>query len=260
MKHFSVNHGVGHPSSTHFIDDGRTLFMTFLRDIPDVGDLYLTFSGLKDVHQRAIPDKTVRVPFETDTEPPYVVRNYLYSNNQVAVHFSKQLHPDSVADISKFILETPLIDRFNTISHVSLRDSVVILTLSNTIIPTIERYYLTMLNIKDLAGNLLSNNHNRIILNLTKISDLNFLVVYPNPINTNLLDKVTFTNLPETKEGELKIFNISGDLVFHHRIEGQATFAWDVSNNSGRRVASGLYHYLIRMGNENRRGQIVVVR
>jgi hypothetical protein len=260
MMHFYINNGVGYPSSVHFIDDNMTLYMSFFNDFPEVSDLYLTFSGLFDANGRVIPDMSVLISYEVDVEPPFVVRNYLSRSNQVAIHFSKRLCTYSASDISNFIFETPPIDRFNTITNVTLLDSIITITLSNPVIPTVERYYLTMLNIKDLAGNSMLNNHTRIILNLTEIGDLNFLLVYPNPIDANLSRTVVFTNLPETKEGELRIFNISGELVFNRRIENQATFAWDVSNNSGRRVASGLYHYVIRMGNENRRGQIVVVR
>jgi hypothetical protein len=260
MMHYSINHGIGFPSSVNFMDEYQTIYLVFFEPLPIVDDLHLSFTGLMDEMGRNIPDMSIRIDQEVDIDPPMVLRNYLAQNNQINIHFSKKLSIESVSDISDFILEPPIRDRFNRVTNATLRDSTIIITLHTDALITVDNYYLTMRNIRDLSGNLLPNNQTRIILNLTEINDLNFLEVFPNPININKNEAVTFGNLPEAKDGELKIFNISGELVFQQEIKGQRKFYWNATNNSGRNVSSGLYHYIITMGDENKRGQIVVVR
>jgi hypothetical protein len=260
MMFYSVNRGVGHPSSVHFIDENRTMYLTFFDDFPHVNDLSLSFSGLQDVYGRELPAQTVSIRFEIDTEPPFLVAYELLGRNQVVLYFSEILEATSASDVANFILEPPMQDMSNFISNVTFQDSIVVLTFANNIVTTVEPYFVTMSNIRDLSGNLMTNQNRRITLSLTEITGLNYLVVYPNPININNIEAVKFMNIPNTKKGELRIFNISGDLVFRQNIEGVSAFVWNVSNNSGNRVSAGLYHYVLRMGNEHKRGQIAVVR
>ena len=260
MMFYSVSHGVGHPSSVHFMDENRTLYLVFFNDFPAVSDLTISFSGLRDINNKELSAEVRHIRFEIDTEPPFVVSYELLRRNQVAIYFSERLDASGASNAANFVLEAPVQDINNFISSVAFRDSVVVLTFANNIVTTVEPYYVTMSNIRDLSGNLMTNQNRRITLNLTEITSLNYLVVYPNPINTNNIEAVKFMNIPDTKRGEVRIFNVGGELVFRQNIEGVSTFSWNVSNNSGNRVSAGLYHYLIRMGNESRRGQIVVVR
>jgi len=97
-------------------------------------------------------------------------------------------------------------------------------------------------------------------------ADFSALKIYPNPWRS---DKhagkhVTFDQLP--LGGTVKIFTVSGRLV--KRITPNiATATWDLTNDSGDKVASGVYVYLITVGStgyggngQNVRGKIAVIR
>jgi len=84
--------------------------------------------------------------------------------------------------------------------------------------------------------------------------------VYPNPwVESELLYKrVFFENFPENSE--LLIFNLVGEPVVKTEINNQL-FMWDVKNNSGLGVQSGLYFYYVREGSKIlSSGKIVIIR
>jgi len=83
---------------------------------------------------------------------------------------------------------------------------------------------------------------------------------YPNPFNP--ITKIEFT-LPEPSEVELKIYNISGQLVRSYKgwfKSGQHTIKWDSKNKDGDDVASGIYFYQIVAGNYTCTKQMVLMR
>jgi hypothetical protein len=85
------------------------------------------------------------------------------------------------------------------------------------------------------------------------VQDVNKINVYPNPyygVNSEELNKynrfVTFTHLP-TKV-TIRLFNLAGVMVRTIEKDNSATFQrWDLANESGLPVASGLYIAYIDM-------------
>ncbi len=90
--------------------------------------------------------------------------------------------------------------------------------------------------------------------------DLGGIRVFPNPwrVDKHSADPVTFGQL--TDNVRIRVFTISGKLV---KDLGNAVSAarWDLTNESGDRVGSGLYLYLItnKLGQQTR-GKIAVIR
>ena len=84
--------------------------------------------------------------------------------------------------------------------------------------------------------------------------------VYPNPCNLGKgCTGVTFTRL--TAKATLHIYTISGELV--RTIEKNSNIdsqGWDLKNQSGRQVASGLYIYYNQGGGTSKKGRLVIVR
>ncbi|MDD4003959.1 MAG: T9SS type A sorting domain-containing protein [Elusimicrobiaceae bacterium] len=77
---------------------------------------------------------------------------------------------------------------------------------------------------------------------------LDFSYAYPNPFKKRLGHTVvTFTKL--TYDAVIKIYTVSGELVKTIRKSSSVdNIAWDVRNDDGQNVASGLYIYLIESG------------
>ncbi len=87
-------------------------------------------------------------------------------------------------------------------------------------------------------------------------------IVYPNPYVSSQNDtKITFDKLP--KQAELYIYTLSGDIIKHFQfadtIEGQLT--WDIHNENGELVASGIYYYIASDNRGNKwQGKIAIIR
>lgn len=84
--------------------------------------------------------------------------------------------------------------------------------------------------------------------------------VYPNPCNLSKgCNGVTFTRL--TSKATLRVYTVSGELV--RTIEKNSNIdseGWDLKNENGRQVASGLYIYFNQGGGTTRKGKLVIVR
>ena len=91
--------------------------------------------------------------------------------------------------------------------------------------------------------------------------NLQKLNVFPNPVRVFLgSSAVTFDNV--TSDFTLRIYNVAGDLVFETQASGSGnSFVWDLKNNSGRNVASGIYIYAItNSAGEKVTGKIGIIR
>lgn len=89
--------------------------------------------------------------------------------------------------------------------------------------------------------------------------DLQAVNVYPNPFRSGI-GLVTFQDLPD--KAQVWIYTSSGDLVKHlsspdpHR----HNLTWDGNNESGHKVASGLFPYVIKGAGRTRGGTLAILR
>jgi hypothetical protein len=91
-------------------------------------------------------------------------------------------------------------------------------------------------------------------------SDLSSVKVYPNPWRSDKHagKSVTFANLPIGST--VKLFTVSGHLV-KTVIPNLDTATWDLTNDSGDKVASGIYLYVITDGQGNKtKGKVAVIK
>ncbi|MFH1896912.1 MAG: T9SS type A sorting domain-containing protein [Candidatus Desantisbacteria bacterium] len=76
------------------------------------------------------------------------------------------------------------------------------------------------------------------------------VTVYPNPCKPE--DKYVIFGDPSnpdkklTKQSTIKIYNIAGEWIRTiEEVDGDGKATWDITNNEGKRVASGIYVYCI---------------
>ncbi|MEI7528153.1 MAG: T9SS type A sorting domain-containing protein [Elusimicrobiota bacterium] len=90
--------------------------------------------------------------------------------------------------------------------------------------------------------------------------DVSAAHVFPNPCNARYgCNGVTFTRL--TLNATIFIYTVSGELV--RRIDKAGNIdstGWDLRNESGVRVASGLYIFFVKAESSSRKGKIVIIR
>ena len=83
---------------------------------------------------------------------------------------------------------------------------------------------------------------------------------FPNPFKPSAgHTTITFTNLPA--QSAIKIFTLSGDLAKTiNETSGTGQYIWDVKNEAGENLTSGLYFYVIKGSGETKTGKLVIIR
>jgi len=90
--------------------------------------------------------------------------------------------------------------------------------------------------------------------------------VYPNPYKPNSNDgrfnatSITFSQL--TSHVKIRVYDIAGELVYNTEQDTpNGTLQWDVTNNRGSKLASGVYIYLVTDNNNNKaKGKFAVIK
>jgi hypothetical protein len=83
------------------------------------------------------------------------------------------------------------------------------------------------------------------------------IFVSPAPFNPSLGEVVIFHNLPA--DAEVKILNISKELIKSLRSDSRGVLSWEGTNLYGDKVAPGVYLYFIN-GQTNNSYKIVIIR
>lgn len=92
-------------------------------------------------------------------------------------------------------------------------------------------------------------------------SDLSQLNVFPNPVRKYAGDTVlNFDNL--SNEARLRLYTASGSLVREVHFSGiTSRYSWDLRNDAGEEVVSGVYVYIVTNGSgEKKSGKVIVIR
>lgn len=82
---------------------------------------------------------------------------------------------------------------------------------------------------------------------------------YPNPFNSSQgHTNITFVDLPENSS--ITIATISGNIVTRASRIGPGEWVWDVKNEKGSDLASGIYLYNIEFPSGHRDGKVMIIR
>lgn len=105
-------------------------------------------------------------------------------------------------------------------------------------------------------------NHLSIYKVMSKVTEgFEELIVYPNPFKVREAKDglVKFINLPN--KVTLQIYSIAGELVYDKEyVDTKGGITWSGKNNSGKRVATGIYVYLLKGDNGHRKkGRLSVI-
>lgn len=91
--------------------------------------------------------------------------------------------------------------------------------------------------------------------------DLTRLVVYPNPYREDRSrnQRVVFYQMVDY--ATIRLYDITGRLVKTiEKDQPGPTASWDLTNDTGKPVASGVYVYIVKSRQGEARGKIVLMR
>jgi hypothetical protein len=85
------------------------------------------------------------------------------------------------------------------------------------------------------------------------------IVVYPNPFNPDTAVNGTLKIQGVPPGATVNLYTVSGELVHRETATG-ALIEWDGKTLNGRVVATGIYYYVVRQGNETLAEGVLVIR
>jgi hypothetical protein len=265
---YHVSHGMGRPSSVNSTAAHYGAQLFFSRQFPAIDESFtLTLSNI--ISAQNIPLDQVEYTFnwQQDTVAPGVVEALVLEDQQtVRISFSEAIAAQNPNPelIDHYILHNHSNDPDNAIVSVVHEENAVLIHLAHKVRYGSSAYTITVHNLRDLAGNLISAQNNIARFYLVNNHDLKHLVVYPNPVRPG--DKqCSIINFPSGKTGNLRIYDSAGNLVRTAAIGpfdpvvNHVDWSWDLKNNNGLKVASGVYFYVVEMDGKTARGKIAII-
>jgi subtilisin family serine protease len=264
---YRVDHNIGLPLSVNSVLNQHGVQLRFRDAIPETDSLYLiqlqNVTGLTGVEPAQM---LYAFSYNPDYTPPFIQQvMVLPDKRSVEIILTETVYAPTAQLLSNYELRLPANDALNEIQSISVNDNTVTIKLKQNLKYSNQPYYLILQNISDLAGNRITPNQNSCKFALTDINNLDKVVVYPNPVKSGDHEGINFLNFPPDRKGKLSIFNTAGDLVYQASIgpfnpnNNNITCRWELKNQAGRKVSSGIYFYLINMGDDTKKGKIAVI-
>ncbi|MBU1984335.1 T9SS type A sorting domain-containing protein, partial [bacterium] len=248
-------------------EGGRLISLSF-DGFFDVGWHTLQLRELRDAQGSLLPADESPVVFEViaaSNEYPRLLANSIADGvraTSVELTFSEAMSP-SVLQVVNYTMNHPrrvvAVDSLSTIRdrvrlHLDGRYPIGALGIVDT---------LWLSNITSDSGVLLNGTGSAWILLADTVSTISDAYVYPNPYRgigpDGRGEGVMFAGLPE--KATIRIFTLQGVQV--RKIEHMNLIGgtiWDLTNETGNKIASGVYLYTIEAGDEKVRGKLAVTR
>jgi len=278
INNFILNNDYGFPNSVNFIKSKKGLMLHFAKQLSDpaqsdnFSDYNIEVMNLHSTnnvafHDDDYPENIIPIIYKPDTISPTILNATKYDKKSVKINFSEPITELSAEDYANYELILPPNDKNNSISSISYYETLpdefyVVLSLNKNPIKSNHQYFLKICDIYDIAGNKITNDGNKCEFTLNEISKLKDMIVAPNPFKTKENETVSFY-FPLNKSGKIHIYDLSGDLVFSDDIgelnEFRYYYTWDGRNNANNQVSSGIYIYVVQLGDDVTRGKIAII-
>ncbi len=200
--------------------------------------------------------KTIPLLFAQTQEQPYVTAVDIIDRYHVQVNFSLPMMHDLLTDVTNYILEPR-----GSVIFAEVPDS-----LNKAILLTLDKEslagafgqpgYLIMNNLKSADG-LDLDEGNKINL-YREEENLEHIIVYPQPLRPGQHELI-FAKLP--KDAEIDIFNLNGMKIRSlHDKPQYGGLRWNLLDDNGSTVKSGVYFYKVTANGQRKLGKIVIMR
>jgi len=240
------------------LSDSSRMLAGFDHDFPaDFSDT-IQVSNIFDRHSVPVDKKYQKVKIVSGNRngDPYVQAFELTDRFHIRLTFSERMDRISLLSAGNYVAEPGGISEGVTLLDSSGSRVEVKLPVQAMAGGLGKDSYLNLINLKNTKGVLLTKT-DRIHL-YSESSSLNEMVVYPQPAKPHHTE-VIFAKV--TAGTEIFIYSINGMLIRH--LESDPYFGgvhWDMRDNGGNIVQSGIYLYRAENHSESKTGKLLIVR
>ncbi len=259
---------IGYPESVISLNSGKGVLLTFNFLFTEYNSPYIMkITNIEGRYHTPMTDTIPEFIYEEDIARPYIKDCIYINKKEIQIKFNESIKESSATNLDNYELIFPEDFEGCVITDVIHNDKNVTVKLSKSLKPTSKLYFIKVNNIEDLSGNLILPGKNFVKISLL-ITNLDNVQLFPNPFNYNEpkhleKDCITFQNLPTSGKADIYIYNFTGEQI--KKISKQLskdynTAEWNLRNSSEKKVASGIYFYMIKYSDKFKKGKIAIIR
>jgi len=239
--------------------NGKAVLLSFSNPLVYGVNYQLEMISLRDTNKTPLPEEEAIQSFLylfEQVNKPYVQEWKFKDDKSLVLIFNVPMNSNTMLDISNYELD-PSGSVIN-VEQVNDSERNYRVDLSddsygrNSGVTT----YLTLKNLQSLQGVQLGNG-NRIAL-VTEANNIDQLVVYPQPVTAEK-EWLMFSNIGMGTS--IKIFDVNGHYVTELVEQDQnGGVRWDLRDQSGNKVSSGIYIYYASFENQTKLGKFTIIK
>ncbi len=255
------------PESVVLSRSGSEVILTFPQMSFLPGSYQVRVDGALDADRAPIDTTRNRATFTVAKEPPrfYVVSAKLESPQQILVYFNLPVEAASAALIANYKIKTAGHATRNGIALASAavvanEATAVRLTLAQGALGPLGRNHVIEISgVRSASGIALKSGEGDAIGFTMASSNLNRVLIYPNPFVSSLHQTLTIAGL--TPQAVIKILDIEGRvLATLEENDGNGGADWDTRDAQRKLVPSGVYLCYVTSGTQTTVTKFVIVR
>jgi subtilisin family serine protease/methionine-rich copper-binding protein CopC len=253
--------GVGTPTSAVVHRSGQEVILTSPASL-EPGTYKVTVQNVSDLDGTPVDtlrdSATFRV--EAQEKAPYLVNATLVGQNQLLLEFNEPMDAMSVSRVENYVIEPNISVAEASLSSEDPKIVILQIASSSPIGPFGIDYFITVRNVKSQQGVAIKFGQGDTAALIFSSPDLSHVFAYPNPYRGDSgRDYVTIAGL--TRQATVKILDVSGRILRTlQETDGNGGVQWDLRDESGNPVASGIYVFYVVGEGKRAVGKLAVVR
>lgn len=242
LESFNVS-GIGKPNSISASDDFS--YLLTMKETMATGDYTLTASALRDAYGSPMPVGTYNFSVTAIViEDEFFISSFVLTGQKsLRIKFNLPYEEQSALNPNNYLVE-PDYNYAESVIPVSGSTKEIEVHFKHSIANIGKDFKITL---KDIfaavpGGIKINQGAGGVIVISSSADDLSDAFVYPNP--SNGASKITFANI--TKRVKIIIFTLNGKRVTElEEQDGNGGLEWDLRDENGEKVGSGIYIYKI---------------
>ncbi|HNR67517.1 MAG TPA: S8 family serine peptidase [bacterium] len=233
------------------------------RDAISAGQLYtVSVAGLEDLDGTPLDESQSVAEFYgmESLFPPYLVSGERIAADRIELIFSVDMDIATLLDTRNYDMGTEI--GIKTAVAIDGKIDRVRLTLNapSGFGAFGKTYFVRVFNVKSAHGIEIQAGRGDYLSLIFARTDLADVFTYPNPYRAGIDGQnIVFANL--TREAEITVFTLDGRPICQlFEEDGDGGVEWDVCNEQGDAVATGIYLYQVRSGDQRKMGKLAIVR
>ena len=261
VSKFTLYPGQKNPSGIISARAGTQLLLSF-NDPFTATEHQLVFYDLENEYHVPFYRDSLTVTFNANQKSshPFVKKVELISKRHLMVYFNNPMDQSSAGDINNYLVypDDQVIEA--GLDPVDPKTVHIYLTGKNRMGSLGEVYYLEVRGLKDIWNQSIDSDLGNKFEILQQVYNLDNIVVYPNPFRMDVSgNEIMFANLPNGCE--IFVYTANGRKLVHLTHDSfTGGVGWDLKNEQGDKIASGVYIYVAQYRGQEKTGKFLIIR